>query len=204
MDLTVEKEDAYAFLGVDVKPNDKGGYTMSQSGLAQKIINTMNMKNCNKKATPAGAAPLGADEDKPWFDEDWQYASVIGMLLYLTANSRPDIQFTVHQCARFTHNPRRTHGEAIKRIVRYLSMTKDKGLEFTPSDTLELDLYINADFAGLWNYEHDQDPVCVKSQTGYVITLGGCPMTWVSKLQTEIALSTLEAEYIALSTACEN
>jgi hypothetical protein len=76
-----------------------------------------------------------------------------------------------------------------------------KGLEFTPSKAMELDLYVDADFAGLWNYEPDQDPVCVKSRTGYVITLGGCPVIWVSKLQTEIALSTLEAEYIALSTA---
>ena len=64
---------------------------------------------------------------------------------------------------------------------------------------MELDCYVDADFARLWNFESDQDPVCVRSRTGYVITLGGCPVTWVSKLQTEIACSTLEAEYIALS-----
>jgi hypothetical protein len=77
----------------------------------------------------------------------------------------------------------------------------DKGLEFKPSKAMELDLYVDADFAGLWNYEDNQDPVCVKSRTGYTITLGGCPVIWVSKLQTEIALSTLESEYIALSSA---
>jgi hypothetical protein len=82
-----------------------------------------------------------------------------------------------------------------------LKGTADKGLEFTPNKQMELDCYVDADFAGLWNAESDQDPVCVKSRTGYVITLAGCPVTWVSKLQTEIALSTLEAEYIALSTA---
>ena len=59
---------------------------------------------------------------------------------------------------------------------------------------------MDVDFAGLWNYESDQDPVCVKSRTGFTITLGGCPVIWVSKLQTEIALSTLEAEYIVLSS----
>ena len=48
-------------------------------------------------------------------------------------------------------------------------------------------------------YEDDQDPVCVKSRTGYVLTLGNCPILWVSRLQSEIALSTLEAEYMALS-----
>ena len=58
---------------------------------------------------------------------------------------------------------------------------------------------MDADFAGLWNQEAVQDPVCVKSRTGYVITLEGSPISWSSKLQTEIALSTTEAEYIAMS-----
>ena len=64
-----------------------------------------------------------------------------------------------------------------------------------------LDCYVDADFAGLWSYEDDQDPVCVKSRTGYVMTLGDCPIHWTSKLQQEISLSTLEAEYIVLSQA---
>ena len=64
-----------------------------------------------------------------------------------------------------------------------------------------MDLYVDADFAGLWTYEDEQDPVCVKSRTGYVITLGDCPIHFSSKLQTEIATSTLEAEYIALAQA---
>ena len=59
---------------------------------------------------------------------------------------------------------------------------------------LHPDLYCDADYAGLWKYEDDQDPVCVKSRTGYVVTLGGCPIHWTSKLQQELALSTLEAE----------
>jgi hypothetical protein len=74
---------------------------------------------------------------------------------------------------------------------------KDNGLTFKPSNDLQLNCYVDADFIRLWNYESDQDPV----QTGYVMTLGGCPMQWNSKLQTEIALSTTESEYIALSQA---
>ena len=72
---------------------------------------------------------------------------------------------------------------------------------FTPTQSLELSCYVDADFAGLWNYENDQDPVCVKSRTGYTMTLGESPISWNSKLQTEVALSTTEAEYIALSQA---
>lgn len=65
---------------------------------------------------------------------------------------------------------------------------------------LGLDLYADADFAGLFSVEDPEDPVCVKSRTGWLITLGGVPVTWSSKLQSEIALSTMEAEYIALSS----
>jgi hypothetical protein len=70
-----------------------------------------------------------------------------------------------------------------------------------PSPDLTLDLFVDADFAGLWNAEKPDDPTAVKSRTGYIITIGGTPVIWSSKLQTEIALSTCEAEYIALSTA---
>jgi hypothetical protein len=72
---------------------------------------------------------------------------------------------------------------------------------FQPNNDLQLDCYVDANFAGLWNHESHQDPVCVKSRTGYVMTLGDCPIQWNSKLQTEIALSTTEAIYIALSQA---
>ena len=123
------------------------------------------------------------------------------MAMYLANNSRPEIQYAVHSCARFTHCPKDTHAQAMKWLCKYLQGTRDKGLCFKPSPDMRLDCYVDTDFAGLWSYEDDQDPVCVKSRTGYVITLGNCPLMWTSKLQTEIALSTLEAEYIALSQA---
>ena len=64
---------------------------------------------------------------------------------------------------------------------------------------MKVDCYVDSDFAGLFSYEDPHDPVCAKSRTGYVVTLAGCPLLWVSKLQTEISLSTLHAEYVALS-----
>jgi len=68
---------------------------------------------------------------------------------------------------------------------------------------LKIDCYVDADFAGLWNSEDEQDPHCVKSRTGYVINIGGSPIVWSSKLKTLIASSTMEAEYIAMSTVCQ-
>ena len=158
------------------------------------------MVDCNGKNKPAMKTPLAADTYGKPFKEKWEYSSVVGMLFYLCSNSRPDIQFAVHQCARFNHCPRDSHATAIKRICRYLKATKDKGLTFSSNEEIRLTMYVDADFAGLYGIENKDDPVCVKSRTGYVLFLGGCPISWSSKLQTEIALSTLEAEYIALFT----
>ena len=123
------------------------------------------------------------------------------MLMYLASNSRPDIAFSVHQCARFTHAPRATHGDAIPRICRYLKGTSTNGLILRPTTELRLDTHVDSAYAGLWRREHDRNPVCVKSRTGSVISLAECPLLWQSKPQGHVALSTMEAEYIALSTS---
>ena len=98
------------------------------------------------------------------------------MLLYLANNCRPDIAFAVHQCARFTHCTKLSHKKAVKRIVRYLKSTKNKGLVIKPTDKLHLDVYDDTDFASLWSSEDDQDPVFVKSRTGFIITIGNVPL----------------------------
>ena len=87
---------------------------------------------------------------------------------------------------------------AVRRIVWYLKATSDEGYSITPSEVKRLDCYVDADFAGLWDPEMSEDPNSVKSRTGYVIMFANAPIIWVSKLQTEIALSTTEAEYIAM------
>jgi hypothetical protein len=200
LQFTIE-DDAFTFLGVELKKHDDGTVEFLQKALIDKVLSSCNMLECNTKSTPANQTPLGSDAQGPAFDRSFDYASIVGMMMYLSSNSRPDIQFAVHQCARFTHCPKRSHGDAILRICRYLQGTKEKGLRFTPTETLKLDCYCDADFAGLYNVENHQDPVCVKSRTGFCLTLGDCPLLWVSKLQSEIALSTTEAEYIALSQA---
>ena len=80
-------------------------------------------------------------------------------------------------------------------------LKEKQGLTFRNDKGYQLDCYVDADFAGLWGHEEETDPVCVKSRTGYTMTLAGCPVHWVSKLQTTISTSTLEVEYVALSQA---
>ena len=119
--------------------------------------------------------------------------------MYLAGNTRPDIAYAVHQAARFTHGSRRSHAAGVKRILRYLKKTQAEGLILKPSDDPRVDCYVDADFGGLFAVEDKQESVSVKSRNGYVITYRGAPLLWVSKMQTQVALSTMEAEYIALS-----
>ena len=121
------------------------------------------------------------------------------MMLYLASNARPDISFAVHQCVRFTQNTKVSHKTAVKRICRYLQGTKDNGLVFNPSKKLVVYCYADADFAGLWGHEDPQGPICARSRTGFLVIFANCPLLWLSKLQTEIDLSTLHSEYVALS-----
>ena len=121
------------------------------------------------------------------------------MLLYVSANTRPDISYAVSQVARFSHEPRKTHATALKMIARYLEGTKTKGTIFKPTEELKLECYVDADFAGLYGVEDPSDSVSAKSRSGYIIFLGNCPTLWKSQLQSEVSLSTLESEYVALS-----
>jgi hypothetical protein len=86
-------------------------------------------------------------------------------------------------------------------IVRYLQRTYDKGMIIKPTGDLTMDCYVDADFAGLHRRDPDSSPSSAKSRTGYIMTLGGCPILWKSHLQSEISLSTLEEEYSALGSA---
>ena len=87
----------------------------------------------------------------------------------------------------------------MKRICWYLQTTNDNGLVFNPCKKMVVDCYADADFAGLWGHENTQDPICSRSITGSVVTFSNCPLLWVSKLHTYIALSTLNSEYVELS-----
>jgi hypothetical protein len=188
-----------AFLGIQITKMGPNTFDLKQTGLINKVLETANMLDSNGVSTPTGSQPVGSDVDGIEFTESWKYRTVIGMLMYLAANTRPDIAFAVHQAARFSHAPKHSHSIAVKRILRYLKQTHDKGLIMTPTNELRVDCYVDSDFAGAFAVEHSQDPASVKSRTGYIIMYRGVPLLWVSKMQTQVALSTMEAEYIALS-----
>jgi hypothetical protein len=199
LDFNME-DDVAGFLGVLMTHNDDGSIELTQPGLIDRIITALGLDKANPIDTPASYGGLGKDKLGMPAQEEWNYKSVLGMLLYL-CNTRPDIQFGTSQCARFTADPKHSHEVALKRIGRYLKGTRTRGLVLNPDDKLEIEMFVDADFAGLHGYEDPEDPTSVRSRTGYVICIAKCPVMWVSRLQTETAMSTMHAEYIALATA---
>ena len=195
------REESFSeFLGIKLKKRHDGSIELTQKGLIDKIITATKMEDCNPNYIPA-TVTLGSDPDGHAMSEEWNYSSIIGMLLYLSTNTRPDIAFAVSQAARFSSNPKQSHATAIKTIVRYLKRTSNQGTILKPTRQLDLDLFVDADFCSLFRNEDDKNPDSARSRTGYIVTLSGFPLIWKSHLQSSITCSTLEAEYSALSSS---
>ncbi|RVW95453.1 Retrovirus-related Pol polyprotein from transposon RE1 [Vitis vinifera] len=146
------------------------------------------MEEAKVMKTPMSSSiKLDMDEKGKSIDST-MYRGMIGSLLYLTA-SRPDIMYSVCLCARFQSCPKESHLSAVKRILRYLKGTMNIGLWYPKGDNFELIGFSDADFAGC--------RVERKSTSGTCHFLGHSLVSWHSKKQNSVALSTAEAEYIA-------
>ena len=110
----------------------------------------------------------------------------------------PEIQMAVHQTARFSMNPMRSHKLAIIRLGRYLINNPDCGVIYTIDKSRGLEVYVDADFADGWNMTVATNTDNALSRTGFIICYAGCSIVWISKLQTVIALSMAEAKCITM------
>jgi hypothetical protein len=203
LDLTVDG-DISDFLGVNIEKYDDGTIHLTQPHLIDSILQDLRLTGDNVKTqrTPAASSKvLSRHLDSEVFDNHFNYRRVIGKLLYLEKGSRPELAYAVHQCARFSADPRKEHGEAVKWIGRYLKGTRDKGLILKLNDS-SLEVFVDANFSGDWNQSTaENDPDTARSRYAFYVFYAGCPIIWASRMQTEIALSTTEAEFYALSYA---
>jgi hypothetical protein len=180
------------FLGFQIKQL-KEGIFIHQEKYCKDLLKKFKMDDCKPFDTPMSTRDyLDADMDGKSVDQSI-YRSMIGSLLYLTA-SRPDIMFSVCLCARFQAAPKESHLTAVKRILRYLKHTPSIGLWYPEGAKLELLGYSDSDFAG---FRVDR-----KSTSGGCHLLGRSLVSWSSKKQNCVALSTAEAEYIAAGACC--
>jgi hypothetical protein len=180
------------FLGFQVKQL-RGGTFINQAKYIQDMLKRFDMVDAKPMKTPMPTNgqldldPNGKDVDQK------VYRSMIGSLLYLCA-SRPDIMLSVCMCARFQSTPKESHYMAVKRILRYLVYTPNLGLWYPKGSSFKLVGYSDSDWAG--------DKVDRKSTSGSCQFLGRSLVSWSSKKQNCVSLSTAEAEYIAAGSCC--
>ncbi|MBE2321147.1 hypothetical protein DVA67_034775, partial [Solirubrobacter sp. CPCC 204708] len=180
------------FLGLQIKQTQSGIF-INQAKYVKDMLKKFGMENAKQSPTPMSTSTkLDNDEHGKKVDQKL-YRGMIGSLLYLTA-SRPDIMFSVCLCARYQANPMESHLLAVKRIFKYLIGTYDLGLFYPKHVPFIIVSYSDADFAGC---KTDR-----KSTSGTCHFLGHALVSWFSKKQTSVSLSTTEAEYIAAGSCC--
>ncbi|GJS18081.1 hypothetical protein Tco_0412553 [Tanacetum coccineum] len=180
------------FLGLQISQSPKGIF-LNQSKYASEIIKKYGLLTSDSVDTPM--------VEKSKLDEDLQgkpvdatlYRGMIGSLMYLTS-SRPDLIYAVCLCARYQAKPTEKHLNAVKRIFRYLKGTINMGLWYSKDTGMSLTAYADADHAGCQDTR--------RSTSGSAQFLGDKLVSWSSKKQKSTAISSTEAEYIALSGCC--
>lgn len=199
-----ELGEATSFLNIKVERlPGSGGIILKQQSYIAKLVREGSLRPTERKYTPMkpkAFIPLNdPDERYPYIpaeDQDpryiTRYRSVVGATSYLALATRPEIAFTVNSLSRFCSSPQEHHWAYASYLLRYLNRSQNRGLVIDPQDEI-IRIYADADFAG--------DIDSRKSTSGVLVTFGGAPITWASKKQTVIALSTAEAEYIALAEA---
>ena len=186
-----------SILGMSIDRNrEKGILYINQKSYFEEILRNFGMEDCKPVSTPMepGKQFEKTPDDKDGVDTQ-RYQSIIGSLIYASIATRPDLSVTVSRLSQHMSKPNEDHWAAIKRVLRYLKGTLDFGLIFKRTENFELIGYSDADWAG--------DIETRKSTSGYVFLLGGNPISWTSKKQPIVALSTTEAEYIALCLATQ-
>ena len=192
------------FLGIQIQKLDDGSIVLTQPQLIDSIIQDLHLQGrSNPKTMPSITTKLlHKDTDRLDMTPYFHYRSVVGKLNFLEKSTRLDISVNVHQCTKFTEHPKRSHTEMVKQNGRYLLATCNKGLITHPKSPWHFDCWVDVDYAGNWHHSDAHiDPVMSKSRSVWVVRFAGATITWASKMQMITALSTTEAEYIALSTS---
>ena len=198
--------EAKEFLGIEIirdRPNKS--IRVTQKGFITNIINRYNKSSLKPSNSPYinGLKLDKAIEQAPKEDVN-KFQKEIGALIYITLFTRPDLTYPINFLARFMSNPHKDHFRALDKVWSYLIRTKDYSLNLDQSSTIannkiNLISYVDADWGG--------DPVSRKSTTGFINLLGAStnstnfPISWNSKLQKTVALSSCEAEYMAYKEA---
>jgi hypothetical protein len=176
--------------------------SIKQTKYILDVLRRFGMSNCKPAKLPMDPGVKLSKAMSPTTPDEiaeanrFPYREIVGSLMYLMITSRPDISFAVGQLAMYMNCHGSQHHAAAQHVLRYLKGTTDVGLTYgLDQGTLSLSGYSDAD----WGAHLDTR----RSTTGYVFYLAGGPISWKSKLQPTVALSSTEAEYMALTAAAQ-
>src|SRR4030095_16978596 len=182
------------FLGIDINIDRQNKILyMHQSKYTHNILIKYNKDHLYPVNTPSTGEKLLRNTGEATQGDIKLYQQQVGYLLYLALKTRPDIAFATQQCAKYASNPNNLHFKAVDRIFAYLKKYPNLGLKYNCNNILNLKGYCDSDFANCIDSR--------RSTTGFIFTFGDNIISWNTCLQKTVALSTCEAEYMALKEA---
>lgn len=183
-------------LGIRITQRPEGKVILlDQKENISRVLKRFNMADCKPVVTPSERALILTKRTEDEAPTEAPYREAVGCLIHLAQTTRPDIRHAVGVVSQFCADPTNAHWSAVKRIMRYLKGTVGLQLKFDGKVEGEIKGLADADWGGCQG--------CRKSTTGYVFLLAGACVSWASKKQPTVALSTSEAEYMACSAACQ-
>ena len=199
-----DRGDAEYILGMQIE-RDRTARTLklTQTQYAKDVVKKFNMdkSTCGIKVPirpdmKMSAADCPTTPEEKAYMKKIPYRSAVGSLMYLATCTRPDISYAVSMCASYMHNPGRVHWKAVKDIMAYVNLTKGRGLIFGEiQEELKDTVYVFADADHAGNMDNR------RSRTGYVTMFNGGAVSWKTRLQDRVGISSTEAEYYAASEA---
>ena len=181
-------------LGIRISRNrEQRTIRLDQETYANQVLERFKMADSKAVKTPAEPRTIADMDDGT--EVNYPYREAVGALMYLTTSTRPDLAFAVGRLARRSHQPSSSDVNAVKRTLRYLSGTRDLFITLGGRNTLLVG-YADSDYA--------TDVSTRRSVSGSYITIGGGPVAWASRIQPCVTLSTVEAEYVSLSSTAQD
>ncbi|CAA7043512.1 unnamed protein product [Microthlaspi erraticum] len=182
------------FLGLEIARNEDGIF-LCQRKYALDIITECGLLGARPSVVPMEQKHHLTDATNAYFPEPERYRRIVGRLIYLTLTC-PDLAYTVHILSQFMQAPRQSQWEAALRVVRFLKGAPSQGILFRSNSAISLEAFSDADYASCLTTR--------RSLTGYVMLLGGSPISWQTIKHRVVSRSSCEAEYCSLAdTVCE-
>ncbi|KXJ67790.1 hypothetical protein RP20_CCG012118 [Aedes albopictus] len=191
-----ELGDIRYYLGMEVEKDQHGDYFLSQRKYIREVVESSGLAEAKASKIPLDPGYIKSDSEGTPLETNTEYQKLIGKVLYIAVNTRPDISTAVSILSRKTNQPTQEDWTELKRVVRYLKGTADYRLRLSRrGETGTITGYSDADWA-----ENRDDR---KSHSGFTFKINGGTVSWACRKQTCVALSTAEAEFIALAEAAQ-